>query len=89
MDSVDLDLDLRSRLLRLAAAQDRTPDSLMRDAITQFVRREEAREQLRADSQAAWDAFQTTGLHTTGEEVDAWLARLEAGEEADPPACHR
>lgn len=33
--------------------------------------------------------YERTGLHLTGEEVDAWLARIEAGEDAPPPPCHR
>jgi hypothetical protein len=59
----------------------------MREAIAQFVAREEAREQLRSDALAAWSEYEATGRHATGETVDAWLARLEAGEDADPPAC--
>jgi len=59
----------------------------MREAIAQYVQREEAREQLRADALAAWAEYEATGRHATGEAVDAWLARLEADEEADPPAC--
>ncbi len=89
MTIAELDPDLRARLLRLAEARQRTPDGLMQDAIAQYVAREEARERLRADTQAAWADHQATGLHATGDEVDAWLARLEAGEAADPPACHR
>ena len=27
-------------------------------------------------------------VHVTAEEADAWLAKLEAGEDADPPSCH-
>jgi predicted transcriptional regulator len=48
----------------------------------------EKREQFRNDAMAAWAEYQATGLHATAEEVDAWLARLEAGEDAEPPACH-
>lgn len=36
---------------------------------------------------AAWANYQATGLHLTGDEADAWLARLKAGEDVDPPAC--
>lgn len=86
--SVKLDAALRDRVRRLAEAQRRTPHWLMREAIAQYVEREEARERLRADALAAWAEYQATGAHATGEVVDAWLARLEAGEEADPPACH-
>ncbi len=35
---------------------------------------------------AAWFEYQTTGHHVTAEEADAWLARLEAGEDAEPPS---
>lgn len=47
-----------------------------------------ARERLRADALAAWAEYEATGRHTAGEAMDAWLARLEAGEhDAVPPAC--
>jgi len=40
--------------------------------------REEKREQLWRDALAAWSDYQTTGLHLTSEEADAWLAALAA-----------
>jgi predicted transcriptional regulator len=40
------------------------------------------------DAVRAWDAFQANGKHLTGEEADAWLARLEDGEDTDIPECH-
>jgi hypothetical protein len=40
------------------------------------------------DALAALQDYDSTGLHRTGEEVDAWLAKLEAGEEAELPDCH-
>jgi len=49
---------------------------------------EEMREQLRADALNAWTEYQQTGLHLTSEEADVWLAKLEAGEDAEPPECH-
>ncbi len=60
----------------------------MREAVEQYVDREEAREQFREDALAAWNECAATGQHATAEEVDAWLAKLEAGEEASPPECH-
>ena len=36
----------------------------------------------------AWEAYQENGLHLTLEEADAWLAKLEAGEDAELPKCH-
>ena len=61
----------------------------MREAIEQYLEREEQRERLRQETLAAWQAYEITGLHVTAEEADAWLAKLEAGEDVDPPECHR
>ena len=49
---------------------------------------EEKRDRFRRVALAAWTNYQTPGLHATAEEADAWLAKLEAGEEAAPPKCH-
>lgn len=61
---------------------------VMREAIEQYVKRKEKREQLWQDALAAWSHYQTTGLHVTAEEADAWLAKLEADEDAATPGCH-
>ena len=61
---------------------------MMREAVEEFVDREERRERLRKDALAAWNHFQESGLHVTDEEADAWLAKLEAGEDAKAPECH-
>jgi predicted transcriptional regulator len=46
------------------------------------------REDLRSELLADWEHYRSTGLHMNGDEVDAWLAQLEAGENVDPPALH-
>jgi predicted transcriptional regulator len=46
---------------------------------------EECRQQFYRDALAAWEEYQSTGQHLTGAEADAWLARLEAGDDVDPP----
>jgi predicted transcriptional regulator len=58
------------------------------EAIREYVDREEKREALRQDGINAWNEFQSSGLHVTSEEADGWLARLEAGKDADIPECH-
>ena len=60
----------------------------MREAVEQYVEREEKRERLRQDALAAWADYQTTGLHVTAREADAWLAKLEAGKRTVIPKCH-
>ncbi len=52
------------------------------------VEREEKREAFRQDTLKAWEAFRATGQHVNAEEADAWMARLEQGDDLDPPPCH-
>lgn len=86
--SLKLDLKLKKRVQHLAAARRRSPHWLMREAVEQYVSREEKREQLQRDALAAWNHYQATGLHITAGEADAWLAKLEAGKDAEAPECH-
>jgi predicted transcriptional regulator len=85
--SLKLDVEVKKRVQRLAAVRRRSPHWLMREAIEEYVEREEKREQLRQDALAAWSHYQTTGLHVTAEEADGWLAKLESGKSAPPPKC--
>lgn len=86
--SLKLESDLKSRVQRLAEARKRSPHWMMREAVEQYVEREEKRERIRQDALAAWDHYQATGLHATAAEADAWLAKLETGEDAEAPECH-
>jgi predicted transcriptional regulator len=86
--AIKIDDDTKARLKRLAEVRQRTSHWLMREAITQYVDREERRESFRQDALRAWEAYRTTGLHVTAEEADAWLAKLEQGNDVDPPECH-
>ena len=60
----------------------------MIQALENFVAREEQRESLRLEANAAHEKYMRTGLHVTAEEADAWLAELEAGNDTEPPECH-
>lgn len=86
--SIKLDDDLKRRVQHLADARRRSSHWIMREAITQYVAREEEREAFKQDALHAWEEYHRTGLHLTLEEADAWLAKLEAGEDAELPACH-
>jgi predicted transcriptional regulator len=85
--SLKLDAKVKERVQRLASVRRRSPHWLMREAIEEYVEREEKREQFRRDALAAWDHYQTTGLHVNAEDADAWLAKLEAGKNVAPPKC--
>jgi len=86
--AVKLDESTRERLRHLARARDRSAHWMMREAIAQYLEREERREAYRQDGIRAWEEYQATGLHLTEAEADAWLAELEAGGNGEPPECH-
>lgn len=86
--SIKIGDELKSRVQHLAQARRRSPHWIMREAIEQYVEREEKRESFRQDAMQAWDRYRQTGQHLTQEEADGWLAKLEAGEDADLPECH-
>ncbi|MCL2830344.1 MAG: ribbon-helix-helix protein, CopG family [Betaproteobacteria bacterium] len=85
---VKLEEEMRNRIKSLADARDRTTHWLMREAIQQYVEREEKREAFRQEGIRAWNEYQATGLHLTSGEADAWLGQLESGQDAEPPECH-
>jgi predicted transcriptional regulator len=86
--AVKLDPKVHDRVRALARVQRRSAHYLMREAIAQYVDREEKREAFRQDALRAWDEYQATGRHATHAEADAWLAQLEVGEYTAPPECH-
>ena len=86
--SIKLDDILKGRVQHLAEVRRRSSHWIMREAIAQYVEREEKREAFRQDAIRAWDEYQQKGLHLTLEEADTWLAKLELGEDVEPPKCH-
>ncbi len=86
--AVKIDREMKARIQRLGDARHRSMHWMMKEAIRQFVEQEEQREAFRQEGIRAWEAYQSTGLHATLEEADAWMARLEAGEDIEPPHCH-
>jgi predicted transcriptional regulator len=86
--AVKIDPEIKIRMKRLADARHRSTHWLAKEAIYQYVEREEKRESFRQEAIAAWNEYQTTGIHLTQDEADAWLAKLEEGQDVEPPECH-
>ena len=86
--SVKLPIELKERLKNLAEARKQSAHAVMLQAIESYVEREEKREAFRQEGIAAWEEYQRTGLHLTGEEVDTWLKELAKGKYVEPPKCH-
>ncbi len=84
--SVKIDDELRSRVRRLADQRQRSPHWIMREAIRDYVEREEARESFKQEALASWAAFQEDGLHITGDEARQWLSTWGTTDPAKKPA---
>ena len=86
--TIKIDQATKERMRRLAESRNRSTHWLILEAIRQYVDREEKREDFRQSAIKAWEDYQATGEHLTLEEADAWLSRLEEGEDVEPPPCH-
>ncbi|PWF44341.1 CopG family ribbon-helix-helix protein [Massilia glaciei] len=87
--AVKIDQATRDRIKRLAESRDRTPHWMLKEAIGQYLEREEKREAFRQDAINAWSEYKATGMHVTADEVTTWLETW--GDEAELPApqCHK
>lgn len=86
--SVKLDADLKSRIQHLAELRHRSAHWIMREAIRDYVEREETRESFKQEALASWQAYQETGQHLTGQEVRHWLSTWGTAHEKEIPECH-
>ena len=60
----------------------------VRKTAHQDIENKENLEAFRQDGIRAWNDYQATASHITLEEADAWLGKLEAGQDVEPPECH-
>lgn len=86
--SIKIDDELKGRVQHLADQRQRSAHWIMREAISQYVEREEARESFKQEALASWAAYQETGLHLTGEETRTWLNTWGTESESELPTCH-
>jgi|TARA_R110000822_G_scaffold19219_4_gene62829 predicted transcriptional regulator len=86
--SIKIDDELKARIQSLAEQRQRSAHWIMREALTQYVVKEEARESFKQEALASWSAYQETGEHLTGEEVRNWLSNWGTEAETELPKCH-
>lgn len=86
--TINLDDALQGRIGELARRRACPPEALVREAIAQYVEREEAREAFLLEAEASWDEYRRTGLHLTAAEVQAWLETWGRAGEHPVPRCH-
>jgi predicted transcriptional regulator len=86
--SIKIDDALKARVQQLAELRQRSAHWIMREAIQQYVSREEAQESFKLEALASWTAYQESGKHLTGKEVRAWLNTWGTDAETALPPCH-
>jgi predicted transcriptional regulator len=86
--AVKLDGDTRARIKHLADTRSRSMHWIMREAIRQYVDREEKREAFRLDAVVGLIDYELSGIHVTQEEADYWLGVLEAGRDVEQTKWH-
>jgi predicted transcriptional regulator len=64
--SVKIDAELKARIQQLADARQRSAHWIMREAIRDYVDREESKESFKQEALNSWTAYQETGQHLTG-----------------------
>lgn len=87
--SVKLDDELNARIHRLADNSNRSPQSIVHEAVQQYVDKEEATAIREQQALEALRDYRETGLHLTGREVTDWLDTWGTGQEIDAPECHK
>ncbi len=87
--AIKIDQKTKDRYKKLARIKNRSAHWMMREAINQYLDREEKRESVRQDAVNSWDEYQETGLHVTGDKVIKWLNTWGTDDEKDAPECHQ
>ncbi len=85
--AVKLEPEIQDRLKRLAAAKRRSPHWLMKEALREYVEKEEAAEKLRQETLERWEAYQLSGESVSNEAVMAWLDTWGTANETERPPC--
>ena len=84
--AVKLDDAIYDRLKVLGETRQRSPHWLMKEAIRQFLDREEASEQIRLDTLQRLAQFESDGKTISHDLVDAWLASWGTDSEGHAPS---
>ncbi len=87
--AIKIDQLTKERYKKLARIKNRSAHWMMREAIKQYVDREEKREAFHQDATNSWNEYQETGLHATGDEVIKWLNTWGTDDTQDVPKCHQ
>jgi predicted transcriptional regulator len=86
--SIKLDSIDRERIAALAAIKKRAPHYLMKEAIVEYIQREEVRQNFILAAETAFDHYQQTGRHITLDELSTWVDETQKTPDTPVPLCH-
>lgn len=85
--TIKLDSSDRDRIASLATIKKRTPHYLMKEAILEYVQREEARQNFIQAAETSFEHYKETGLHITLDDFSTWVDEVQKNPNAPIPAC--
>ena len=82
---VSVDQEMYDKIERLAYARQLTRHQVVKEAVDQYLDREEKREAFRQETLKSWQEHEETGMHVDADEVVAWLKTWGEDAEVTPP----
>ena len=87
--TITLDDADQDRIAFLANAKKRSPHYLMKEAILEYLEKEEARQNFIAAAESSFVHYKDTGLHITLDEFDSWVDQVQQNPNTPMPECHK
>ena len=87
--TIRCDEHVLQQLDALAEARKRSRTWIINQALTEYIAREERREQFKTHVLKSWQQYQETGLHVTDDALVAWLETWGGEQEVEAPQCRR
>lgn len=87
--TVKLDASDRARITALAARKKRTSHYLLKEAIREYIDREEARQNFINVAERSYEQYKETGAHISLDEFKGWVDEVEKNPNTPMPVCHR
>ena len=87
--SIKIDTETKQHIQINAVRKHRSPHCIMLEAIRNYIKRDEVKEQFAQEALASWKSYKETGQHLTGQEVQDWLSTWGTDDETEAPKCHK
>jgi predicted transcriptional regulator len=87
--TITLDDTDQDRIATLATAKKRSPHYLMKEAILEYLQKEEARQNFVTAAESSYVHYKETGLHITLDEFDSWVDQVQQDPNTPMPECHK